>query len=167
MTDAGQAGIALRPAVAADAPGVAAVFDAAVRVGWPYLGDLVESPMFAPAEWVETVAEHLVPPNALVVALDGTGAIIGFAAVHVAQGELFLLFVHPNAAGRGVGRALLSAADEALRAAGCRTAFLFTHEANARALSVYEAAGYRADGTVRESTFRGTPIRELRLVKQL
>jgi RimJ/RimL family protein N-acetyltransferase len=61
----------------------------------------------------------------------------------------------------------LTAAHDALRAAGCEEAFLFTHERNARALAVYVSAGYRPDGSDRESDFRGTSIRELRLVKQL
>jgi ribosomal protein S18 acetylase RimI-like enzyme len=80
---------------------------------------------------------------------------------------MFLLFVHPEHAGCGVGRTLLEAAHEALRAAGCREAFLYTHEENERALAVYEAAGYRRDGSVRESEFRGVHLREPRLVKPL
>jgi hypothetical protein len=31
--------ISLRPAVPGDAPGIGAVFDAAVRAGWTYLGE--------------------------------------------------------------------------------------------------------------------------------
>ena len=80
---------------------------------------------------------------------------------------MFLLFVHPAHAGRGVGRTLLAAAHDALRDAGCREAFLFVHEQNERALGVYAAAGYRPDGSVRASDFRGTHVREVRLVKQL
>ena len=80
---------------------------------------------------------------------------------------MFLLFVHPSHAGHGVGRALLDAAHQALRVAGCREAFLYTHEENERALTVYEAAGYRRDGSVRESDFRGVHLREPRLVKPL
>jgi ribosomal protein S18 acetylase RimI-like enzyme len=80
---------------------------------------------------------------------------------------MFLLFVHPSHAGRGVGRQLLDAAHDVLRAAGCREAFLYTHEENQRALAVYEAAGYRRDGSVRESDFRGVHLREPRLVKPL
>src|SRR6266480_1645547 len=72
-----------------------------------------------------------------------------------------------DAAGRGVGRMLLTAADSALRAAGCREAFLYTHEQNERALHVYASAGYRPDGSIRETDFRGTRMRELRLVKRL
>src|SRR5580692_4699578 len=48
-----------------------------------------------------------------------------------------------------------TAAHGALRAAGCSEAFLYTHEENERALTVYEAAGYRRDGSVWESDFRG------------
>jgi ribosomal protein S18 acetylase RimI-like enzyme len=80
---------------------------------------------------------------------------------------MFLLFVAPAYAGRGIGRLLLRAAHDALRAAGCDEAFLFTHEQNERALAVYARAGYRPDGSIRESDFRGTRLRELRLVKQL
>jgi ribosomal protein S18 acetylase RimI-like enzyme len=80
---------------------------------------------------------------------------------------MFLLFVHPAHSGRGIGRTLLAAAHDALRAAGCREAFLFVHEQNERALAVYSAAGYRPEAAVRTSDFRGTHLRELRLVKQL
>jgi ribosomal protein S18 acetylase RimI-like enzyme len=79
---------------------------------------------------------------------------------------MHLLFVHPKYAGRGVGRALLDAAHQALRAAGCDEVFLYTHEQNKRAIYVYEAAGHRRDATVRGSTFRGMDLREPRLVKR-
>jgi ribosomal protein S18 acetylase RimI-like enzyme len=156
----------IRRAVAADAQKIGAVFDAAVREGWTYLGELARNPMFPPDEWDQLVVEHA-PPNVLLVAVDESEAVVGFTAVHPRQGEMYLLFVHPAHAGRGVGRALLHAAHEALRTAGCREAFLYTHEDNERALSVYEAAGYRRDGSVRESDFRGVHLRELRLVKLL
>jgi ribosomal protein S18 acetylase RimI-like enzyme len=100
-------------------------------------------------------------PNVLLVAADAAGAVRGFVAAHPADGEFFLLFVHPAAAGRGVGRRLLDAAHDALRDAGCREAFLCTHEQNERALAVYR------DGTVRESVFRGTAMSAPRLVKPL
>ena len=158
--------LTIRPAVASDAQKIGVVFDAAVREGWTYLGDLAQEPMFPADEWDKLVAEHA-PPNVLLVAIDELHEIVGFTAVHPREGEMFLLFVHPEHAGRGVGRALLDAAHEALRVAGCREAFLYTHEENERALTVYEAAGYRRDGSVRESDFRGVRLREPRLVKPL
>jgi ribosomal protein S18 acetylase RimI-like enzyme len=157
--------ITLRPAAPEDAPAIAAVFDAAVRAGWTYLGDLAAEPMFTTQDWDHLMAGHL-PPNVLLVAVDET-VVVGYTAVHPADGEMFLLFVHPGYAGRGIGRALLAAAHDALRAAGCAEAFLFVHEQNERALAVYAAAGYRPDGSDRVSDFRGTRVREVRLVKQL
>jgi ribosomal protein S18 acetylase RimI-like enzyme len=156
----------IRRAVAGDAQKIGAVFDAAVREGWTFLGEVVRTPMFPPEEWDKVVMEHA-PPNALLVATDERGDVAGFTAVRAADGEMYLLFVHPEHSGRGVGRALLDAAHQELRAAGWREAFLYTHEENKRALSVYGAAGYRPDGSVRESDFRGLPLREPRLVKPL
>jgi ribosomal protein S18 acetylase RimI-like enzyme len=158
--------ITIRQAVASDASKIGDVFDAAVRDGWTYLGELARTPMFPPEEWDQLIVEHA-PPNSLLVAIDDAGDLAGFTAVHAREGEMFLLFVHPRYAGRGVGRRLLDAAHDALRAAGCREAFLYTHEQNQRALDVYEAAGYRRDGSVRESDFRGVHLREPRLVKSL
>lgn len=162
----GTPAIELRRAIVDDAPQIGAVFDAAVRVGWPYLGELVQKPMFTLEEWERAVADHHAP-RLMLVAVDNIGAVRGFVAVHPEDGEMFLLFVHPSQTGRGLGRRLLAAADDALHAAGCREAFLFVHEQNVRALAVYRAAGYRPDGSVRESTFRGIALRELRLVKTL
>ncbi|MBV9328543.1 MAG: GNAT family N-acetyltransferase [Chloroflexi bacterium] len=136
------------------------MFDAAVRRGWTYLGDLVEQPLFTAEHWDQLVAEHQ-SPNLLLVAVDRGERVIGFTAVHPADGEMFLLFVHPKSAGAGAGRRLLEAAHAALREAGCGEAF------HARALTVYAAAGYRPDGTERVTKFRGRRIRELRLVTRL
>jgi ribosomal protein S18 acetylase RimI-like enzyme len=156
----------IRRAVPGDAQKIGAVFDAAVREGWTYLGDLARESMFPPEEWDKLVVEHA-PPNSLLVAIDELNNVVGFTAVKTQEGEIFLLFVHPEHVGRGVGRALLDAAHETLRTAGCREAFLYTHEENERSLAVYEAAGYRRDGSVRESDFRGVHLREPRLVKPL
>jgi ribosomal protein S18 acetylase RimI-like enzyme len=158
--------VTVRRATADDAQAIGAVFDAAVRAGWTYLGALAQEPMFAADDWDRLVADHA-PPNVLLVATDQAGRILGYTAAHPEDGEMFLLFVDPAYAGGGVGRMLLSAAHDALRASGCTEAFLFVHEQNERALAVYARAGYRPDGTVRESDFRGTAVRELRLVKPL
>ena len=166
MRISGSSDVEVRRATADDAQAIGVVFDAAVRAGWTYLGELAQRPMFAPEDWDQLVADHA-PPRVLLVATDRAGRVLGYTAAHPEDGELFLLFVHPADAGRGVGRTLLSAAHDALRAAGCQQAHLFTHEQNERALALYASAGYRPDGSIRESDFGGTAIRELRLVKQL
>ena len=150
----------------ADAPQIGQVFDAAVRDGWAYLGALAREPMFSPGEWDKLIEDHA-PPNILLVAVDTNDDVIGFTAAHPHDCEMFLLFVQPEQARRGVGRQLLDVARDALRAAGCHQVFLYAHEQNARALAVYEAAGYQRDGSYRESIFRGVHIREPRLVKTL
>lgn len=157
---------AVRSATAADAQSVGWVFDAAVAAGWTFLGDLAQRPMFTADHWDELVAD-LAPPDALLVAEDATGLVVGFTAVRAATGELYLLFVHPEHGGRGVGRALLDAAHRVLRAVGHGEVFLFTEQRNTHARAVYEAAGYRPAGIVRESDFAGEPLRELRLVIDL
>jgi ribosomal protein S18 acetylase RimI-like enzyme len=158
--------VTIRRATADDAQAIGAVFEAAVRDGWTFLGEVVQRSWFSKSDWDELVATHA-PPNALWVATDARQGVIGYTAVRAVEGEMFLLFVHPEFAGRGVGRALLDAAHDALRAAGHVEAFLYTEERNARSLKVYQAAGYRPDGTIRESDTQGVPIRELRLVKTL
>src|SRR3954447_22510470 len=157
--------VTIRRATAADARAIGAVFDAAVRVNWTYLGELAQTPMFEPEEWDREIADHE-PPNLLLVGAGATGAVLGFVAAHPGDGELLLLFVHP-AAGRGLARRLLNATHDGLRDAGCREAFLYAHEHNERALAVYRTAGYRPDGAVRDSQFVGVAIRELRIVRPL
>lgn len=158
--------VSLRRATAADAQAIGGVFDASVREGWAYLGEMAQRPLFEPGHWDELVVDHA-PPNALMVATDDGGRIVGFVATHAAEGELYLLFVDPAEAGHGTGRALLEAAHEILRAGGHTEAFLYTEERNARARAVYAAAGYAPDGSVRESVFHDAPTREVRLVKEL
>lgn len=94
----------LRRAVAEDAPAIGNVFDAAVRAGWTYLGELVAGPMFTPESWVQLVADHL-PPNVLLVAVDEMDGVVGYAAARPQDCDMFLLFVHPDYAGRGIGHA--------------------------------------------------------------
>ena len=122
----------VRAARPGDAQPIGAVFDAAVREAWRYLGKLVDEPLFSPADWDQLVADHT-PPNELLVATDHAGRVVGYVAAHPEDGELFLLFVHPASAGRGVGRRLLEAAHDAMRSAGRAESFLFTHELNERA----------------------------------
>jgi GNAT superfamily N-acetyltransferase len=158
--------VSLRRAQPGDARAIAAVFDAAVRQGWAYLGEMVQRPLYGPEYWDELVAAHA-PPDALLVATQEADRVVGFVAVHAAEGELYLLFVDPDQAGRGAGRALLEAGHDLLRETGNTEAFLFTEERNTRAREVYAAAGYLPNGDVRVSDFRGEPLREVRLVKAL
>lgn len=148
----------LRAAAVEDLPAIAAVNAAAARAAWAEIapvGRLEPSP----GEW----APRLAAAETATVAVE-RGEVVGFA--FTGGCELEFLFTHPRVWGRGAGRALLQRAEEALRAAGCEQAIVFTEERNERALGVYRAAGWREDGHVKEREWLGVSIREPRLRKR-
>lgn len=73
--------VEVRLATAADARAIGAVFDAAVRASWTYLGEVAKQPMFALEDWDGLVADHA-PPNVLPVATDHAGRVLGYTAAH-------------------------------------------------------------------------------------
>jgi ribosomal protein S18 acetylase RimI-like enzyme len=82
-----------------------------------------------------------------------------------AQGYVFGLYVHPEAAGHGVGRELLQHAELRLAQVGCTAVSLHVFEANERARRLYERSGYVPDGTSRvEPQYQA---QEIRCVKEL
>ena len=81
-----------------------------------------------------------------VVATAPDGAPAGLACWHrdgAASAEITCLAVEASRTGRGVGRALLDAAESALRSAGVRHVWLVTTNDNLGALALYQKAGYR------------------------
>jgi ribosomal protein S18 acetylase RimI-like enzyme len=77
------------------------------------------------------------------VALDDAGTVTGFVRYRPADGYLASLYVAPEAGGRGLGRALLAYALDAMPG---RDVVLWVFEANHRARTLYERAGFRPDG---------------------
>ena len=141
----------IRAATAEDAAAIAEVFLAAAGA-WGVAGE--EAPAMEP------------PPirGGELVAEDDDG-IAGFAIVE--DCAIDLLFTHPRAWGRGAGRALVVAAEDALRDAGCAEVSLWTEERNASARRVYQASGWRKTTDSRERVWNGAPLRELRYRKRL
>jgi GNAT superfamily N-acetyltransferase len=142
----------VRPATAKDAAAIAEVFLAAGRESWGVAGE-------APAE--------MEPPRLSggeLVAEDEDG-IVGFVLIEGCSIEL--LATHPRVWGRGDARALLVAAEAALREAGCGEVTLWTEERNATARRVYQASGWRKEKELRERVWNGAPMRELRYRKRL
>ena len=78
-----------------------------------------------------------------------------------------MLYVRPDASGRGSGRALLEAAQDALRDAGHREATLWTGSENHRPRALYEAAGWRLDGAERRFDYLGVELVNLRYRRPL
>ena len=142
----------IRPATADDAPAIAEIFRAAGQEAWGSAG--TEAPPIGPP------AIH----GGELVAEDEDG-IAGFAVVK--DCEIDLLFTHPRAWGRGAARALVVAAEDALRDAGCAEVSLWTEERNANARRLYQASGWRKTKEVRDRVWNGAPLRELRYRKRL
>lgn len=98
------------------------------------------------------------------VAVDGTGAVAGWACVGPAHrgGELYALYVRPDRIGTGVGRALLDAAHAHALAHGLDPLRLWVLAGNTRARRFYERAGYVADGAVRSEDYDQVAVPEVR-----
>jgi putative acetyltransferase len=91
-------------------------------------------------------------PGALFV-LEDDGRVVGNAGVHqtVAAGVLSLgMAILPEARGRGGGRALLEAVVDHARSCGAHKVELEVWPDNARAISVYGAAGFEVEGLRRD-----------------
>lgn len=156
----------LRRAEPVDAPAIGVVFSGAVRASGIRPPDTPRQPEPVSVDWAALI-DARTRPYVVTVAVGDAGDIIGFSAVDTRLGELFLLFVHPAHAHRGIGRALLGDAHRVLGDAGHREVFLYVEEDNTDAIRVYTGAGYRADGTVRESYPPGAIVREFRMVRIL
>jgi ribosomal protein S18 acetylase RimI-like enzyme len=111
--------------------------------------------------------QRLAEPEArhTVLAEDG-GSVVGFASFGdgrdvVGEGELYAIYVLPEAWGSGAGPALLAAAVGAMHASGFTSAILRVLDDNPRARRFYEREGWRQDGETREEEFLGVAITEV------
>ena len=125
-----------------------------------------------PAQRAEQWRERLAnPATNCLVALDGDGALCGFALFGAGEaegeGQLYAINLEPTSWGLGLGRDLIKAASNALAELGHREAILYVVDANARARRFYEIAGWSWDGGVREETFGDGVVRELRYRRPL
>jgi ribosomal protein S18 acetylase RimI-like enzyme len=116
--------------------------------------------------WRRAIVEPFPHMHTLVAEVDG--AVVGFAQLGKAReeeediGELFAIYVLPEASGAGAGRALMAETLARLRAEGFAEAVLWVIEDNPRTRRFYELAGWRLDGGVKEEEWLGTLVRELR-----
>jgi GNAT superfamily N-acetyltransferase len=102
----------------------------------------------------EMWARHLADRPLGTLVVEGGGRVVGFASygpaedesLGTATGEVYGIYLLPEAIGTGVGRDLFARANERLRAAGFASAILWVLETNDRARRFYEVAGWRWDG---------------------
>ena len=143
----------IRPATADDAAAIAEMFLSGAREAWGLAADELPAEMEPP------------PINGGELIVEDEDGLAGFAILK--DCEIDLLFTHPRAWGRGAGRALLLAAEDALRSAPCGEVSLWTEERNANARRIYQASGWRKTKELRERVWNGTAMRELRYRKRL
>lgn len=112
-------------------------------------------------------------PGSSTFVVEELGEVVGFASVGAsseqaaeAEGELYAIYLHPSCWGRGIGRALLQRAEDAMRASGFRRAVLWVLEGNERGERFYRAAGWQEDGSKVEQ-FQGATVTEIRYRKPL
>ena len=115
---------------------------AAIGVTLESVREMIES-----GDYVSTIAE-----------LDGRP--VGFSMAQISEGYVFACFVRPEFEGRGIGRALMDAAEGGLRKAGVKAAWLSTgSEPQLRAVGFYQKLGWKEDGFLDDG--------QLRFAKQL
>lgn len=134
------------------------------------------------AQWTErwrqtlTRAAPALAPEAVLIVEREAGRPAGFAITGPerplsphsgSRGELWAINVAPEAWGKGLGYALLTAAQEALAHAGHREAVLWVIAANERARRFYERAGWAADGVEKREARLGFELHEVRYACRL
>ena len=121
----------LRPARAADLPGLLAL-----EATFP--GDRMSARQFR---------RHLASPRARWQVAEEGGRLLGYSLVLLRRGtaraRLYSIAVDPAARGRGLGRRLLAASEQAAAAAGCTGMVLEVRQDNPAANALYQDRGYR------------------------
>jgi GNAT superfamily N-acetyltransferase len=171
--------VLIRPAVTADAEAIAAVhvasWQGAYRGVFP--DQVLDGPAFAANRlrlWERLLGEPG-PRDVNLVAEDADGRILGLLHGCPARdedstpdtGEVIAIYALPSSWGTGVGRGLMTAGEEALRAAGFAAATLWVLASNERARRFYELAGWACDGTEKDDVMAGATIREVRYRREL
>ncbi|GAB3612086.1 GNAT family N-acetyltransferase [Humibacter ginsengisoli] len=97
----------------------------------------------------EREAEPWFDPADFLVARDASGRMLGFHWMKLdprtGEGEVYVLGVDPDAAGRGLGRLLLTEGLERMRAKGVASASLYVEGDNEPALALYRSVGFVDD----------------------
>lgn len=103
------------------------------------------------------------------------GEVVGFVVIGPSRdrdvegfaGEILMLYVHPDAWGRGVGQAMMRAAIQALEARGHRWLVLWVLAENTAAQAFYRRMGLQRDGASRRDPHSLGQPRVLRYAKAI
>jgi ribosomal protein S18 acetylase RimI-like enzyme len=162
--------VAVRAATAQDAGAIADIQIRTWQVAYAHvfpgesLDALSDSHERRSGFWRDRIGEHRARDHIIV---GGSGvepsafASLGASRDDESLGELYAIYVLPEAWGTGVGQALMTTALEHFRADGFPQATLWVLEDNPRARRFYERSGWTLDGAFRDEVFLDTRVREL------
>ena len=162
--------LVLRPLTDADIDAVAAMHVRTWQAGYAGIMPAEVLDTLDPAAFAETRRARNAPPGARTLVAEDAGTIVGFVSFgpHRRQngdnqyvdgiGEIYAIYVAPERWGTGAGRALMTAAREALAAAGRSELRLWVLAENHRARRFYERAGMAPDGAVDTFTPPGSTV---------
>ncbi|MDP1877431.1 MAG: GNAT family N-acetyltransferase [Actinomycetota bacterium] len=166
-------GFSVRAATAEDAEGIARVHVSSWQAA--YAGLVPQAQLDALSwearltRWSAQLDDAGDPGYRTLVALDGTGTVVAFATFGPARDadlgalgsyEVLAIYAVPDVWGRGVGRALLAAVEDALPPDV--DVVLWVLSGNTRGRAFYERSGFVADGTVKVEDVGGAPLEEMR-----
>lgn len=170
----------VRPATLADTEGIGLVH---VR-SWQYAyrGKLPQDhldrldPAGRAEAWRRIMAETEPSRGGVLAAVTEGAGITGFASFGPSRdhdtdprrtGEVFAIYVDPDAWGTGAGRDLMAGATAELARLGYADAILWVLDTNDRARRFYTLAGWAEDGTSKTDGSRGFDITEVRYHRML
>ena len=121
----------------------------------------------APERWRARIA--VPPPGWATIVCEDDGDVVGFASTGPSRdedelGELYAIYVDPEAWSTGAGRALIESAEERL-AREWPAALLWVLEDNPRGRNFYERAGWAPDGVRKAEERFGVRAAEIRYRK--
>jgi ribosomal protein S18 acetylase RimI-like enzyme len=127
----------VRPATAADLPAIEAIEDAVFE------GDRLSR---------RSLRYFLAAPGALILVLAFSDHVVGYSLIAMrkksVRARLYSIALNPGEHGRGLGRFLLHASEQAAKAHGARFMRLEVRTDNAAAIALYQKNGYRAFGRI-------------------
>lgn len=170
-------GLIVRKATVSDAQAIATVHVASWQV--TYRGHMDDAfldaltPESRAQMWIAALAGGI--PRLGILVAEVENKIVGFCSTgqnrdtdaRQQSGELFAIYVDPDHSREGIGTALLTNAEEAMRKGGFTSATLWVLRENSAARSFYERAGWTDDGREKKEDMAGRTIVEVRYSKTL
>ena len=163
--------ITLREATLADVPAIVAVQAKTWREAYRGLVDDAFLEAIPMQQWIESWRAHLFARDTHAIVAEDGGRVIGFASVGTPDdaatakdgiAELHTIYIEAAYYGRGVGRMLITAALDRMRAEGFEEAILWVLEGNERGRRFYELGGWAPDGARASDCWGATSVPRVR-----